>query len=82
LSHDAGPVLGLDRISFAGELRQFDLLDVFPVRRLDRDGEPLHDGHDRTNALGSCVPTSLDNGQRSPRKLLRKVVARLLGRKR
>jgi hypothetical protein len=27
------------------------------------------------------MPTALDNGQRSPRKLLRKVVARLLGRK-
>jgi hypothetical protein len=26
------------------------------------------------------MPTALDNGQRSPRKLLRKVVARLLGR--
>ena len=26
-------------------------------------------------------PTSLDNGRRSPRKLLRPVVARLLGRK-
>jgi hypothetical protein len=25
------------------------------------------------------MPTALDNGQRSPRKLLRKVVARLLG---
>jgi hypothetical protein len=25
------------------------------------------------------MPTSLDNGQRSPRKLLRSVVARLLG---
>jgi hypothetical protein len=29
----------------------------------------------------SPVPTSLDNGQRTPRKLLRAVVARLLGRK-
>jgi hypothetical protein len=28
------------------------------------------------------VPTALDNGQRSPRKLLRAVVARLLGRAR
>jgi hypothetical protein len=27
------------------------------------------------------MPTSLDNGRRSPRKLLRAVVARLLGRK-
>jgi hypothetical protein len=27
------------------------------------------------------MPTALDNGQRSPRKLLRAVVARLLGRK-
>ena len=27
------------------------------------------------------VPTALDNGRRSPRKLLRAVVARLLGRK-
>jgi hypothetical protein len=27
------------------------------------------------------VPTTLDNGRRSPRKLLRAVVARLLGRK-
>jgi hypothetical protein len=26
------------------------------------------------------LPTSLDNGRRSPRKLLRAVVARLLGR--
>jgi hypothetical protein len=26
------------------------------------------------------MPTALDNGQRSPRKLLRAVVARLLGR--
>ena len=29
----------------------------------------------------SPVPTALDNGRRSPRKLLRAVVARLLGRK-
>ena len=29
----------------------------------------------------SPVPTSLDNGRRSPRKLLRDLVARLLGRK-
>jgi hypothetical protein len=29
----------------------------------------------------SSVPTPLDNGRRSPRKLLRAVVARLLGRK-
>jgi hypothetical protein len=28
------------------------------------------------------VPTALDNGQRSPRKLLRAVIARLLGRER
>ena len=28
------------------------------------------------------MPTALDNGQRSPRKLLRSVIARLLGRKR
>jgi len=27
------------------------------------------------------MPTALDNGRRSPRKLLKKVVARLLGRK-
>jgi len=27
------------------------------------------------------MPTALDNGRRSPRKLLRAVVARLLGRK-
>jgi len=27
------------------------------------------------------MPTSLDNGRRSPKKLLRSVVARLLGRK-
>jgi hypothetical protein len=27
------------------------------------------------------MPTALDTGQRSPRKLLKKVVARLLGRK-
>jgi hypothetical protein len=27
------------------------------------------------------MPTALDNGQRSPRKLLRAVIARLLGRK-
>ena len=27
------------------------------------------------------LPTALDNGRRSPRKLLRAVVARLLGRK-
>ena len=27
------------------------------------------------------TPTALDNGRRSPRKLLRAVVARLLGRK-
>ena len=26
------------------------------------------------------MPTALDNGQRSPRKLLRAVIARLLGR--
>jgi len=29
----------------------------------------------------ALTSTALDNGQRSPRKLLRKVVARLLGRK-
>ena len=27
------------------------------------------------------MPTALDNGQRSPKKLLRAVIARLLGRK-
>jgi len=27
------------------------------------------------------MPSALDNGQRSPRKLLRAIVARLLGRK-
>jgi hypothetical protein len=27
------------------------------------------------------TPTALDNGQRSPKKLLRAVIARLLGRK-
>jgi hypothetical protein len=27
------------------------------------------------------LPTALDNGQRSPRKLLRAAIARLLGRK-
>jgi len=27
------------------------------------------------------MPTALDNGQRSPRKLLRAVIARLLGKK-
>jgi hypothetical protein len=27
------------------------------------------------------MPTALDNGKRSPRKLLRAVIARLLGRK-
>jgi hypothetical protein len=27
------------------------------------------------------LPSALDNGQRSPRKLLRAVIARLLGRK-
>jgi len=27
------------------------------------------------------MPTALDNGQRSPRKLLKEFVARLLGRK-
>jgi hypothetical protein len=27
------------------------------------------------------TPTALDNGQRSPRKLLRALIARLLGRK-
>jgi hypothetical protein len=31
---------------------------------------------------GALMPTALDNGQRSPYKLLRKVVARLLGGKR
>jgi hypothetical protein len=30
---------------------------------------------------GRRMPTSLDNGRRSPRKLLRAVVARLFGRK-
>ena len=35
--------------------------------------------HGRRRA--SPVPSSLDNGQRSPRKLLRSVVARLFGRK-
>jgi hypothetical protein len=29
----------------------------------------------------TVMPTSLDNGQHSPRKLLRAVIARLLGRK-
>jgi hypothetical protein len=53
LSHDAGPVSGLYRIAFAGELGQLDLLDIFPVRCLDRNGEPLHSAHDRTIALGS-----------------------------
>lgn len=48
MSHDAGPVLGLDRIAFAGELGQLDLLDIVPVRCLDRNGEPLHSPHDRT----------------------------------
>jgi hypothetical protein len=33
-----------------------------------------------THSLSAEMPTALDNGQRSPRKLLRNVVARLLGR--
>jgi hypothetical protein len=32
----------------------------------------------RAIAYLSVVPTSLDNGRRSPKKLLRKVVARLI----
>ena len=42
-----------------------------PQRRLLAGLEPL---------VVCLLPTSLDNGQRSPRKLLRSVVARLVGR--
>jgi hypothetical protein len=31
--------------------------------------------------VADVMPTALDNGRRSPKKLLRAVVARLLGRK-
>jgi len=36
---------------------------------------------DRVTVWVTGVPTSLDNGRRSPRKLLSALVARLLGRK-
>jgi hypothetical protein len=65
-SHYAGPVPGLDRVAFTGKLRQFDLLDVFPVRPLDRDGEPVHSAHNRTTdadprAAEACAASS--NGE-------------------
>jgi hypothetical protein len=81
LSHDAGPIPGLDRIAFAGELGQLDLLDIFPSRRLDRNGEPLHSAHDRTIALGSFRPYRTRQRPALSRKLLRAVTAQLLGSK-
>jgi hypothetical protein len=78
LSHDAGSVPGLDRIAFAGELGQLDLLDIFPVRRLDRNGEPLHSAHDRTIALGSCRAYRTRQRPALPRKLLAAVVRKLV----
>jgi hypothetical protein len=54
-------------------------------RRSLPKSEPSFDpARDLVNADAELVrplPTALDNGQRSPRKLLRAVVARLLGRK-
>jgi hypothetical protein len=41
----------------------------------------LNDATYRRGAADQATPTALDNGRRSPRKLLRAVVARLLGRK-
>ena len=40
-----------------------------------------HSFAERTRRRTHTLPTALDNGRRSPRKLLRAVVARLLGRK-
>jgi len=43
-------------------------------------GRPLEDSISALTFVRELVPTSLDNGHRSPKKLLRSVVTRLLGR--
>jgi hypothetical protein len=53
-------------------LRQFRQYER--VRRAARNRVGPH-------GVARVTPTALDNGRRSPRKLLRAVVARLLGRK-
>jgi hypothetical protein len=69
VSHRAGPVSGLDDVAFAGEFGQLDLLDVFPVRRLDRDRESTH-----SPMIAACMPyppapvySRLDEGPREGR---------------
>jgi hypothetical protein len=54
-----------------------ELLSVRRQTRAGRDTCPLGERGVET----SSMPTSLDNGKRAPKGLLRKVVARLLGRK-
>jgi hypothetical protein len=55
-----------------------------PIRPNRRPGDWLssRQSEARRGTGTGVMPTALDNGQRSPRKLLRAVIARLLGRTR
>jgi hypothetical protein len=53
LTHDAGSVLGLERIALSRQLGELDLLNVCETRSLDRDDESLHADNGGRN--GSAV---------------------------
>jgi hypothetical protein len=74
------PVIGLDRIVFAGGTRQFDLFIISQsgasIVMVNLTAPMIA----RSGAKVPAVPSALDNGRRS-RKLLRAGVTDLLGRK-